>query len=219
MVNRKDHHARDTLGDDTTVGPRRLGAGGFARTRKKAMKLLSLDGRRAVREWLKWSLMIAVVIAVVWLSNQRDTVSGAVAVNVAEPRSPQWPAVRAAFLETHPVCEACGSKGRKGKPLQVHHVIPFRVDPNGDDDNDGTPNELDHDNLMTLCVDGVGHTNCHLMFGHAGSFRCHNPTARRDAKLFREMLAAKLCDVTGSANTKSDPESDRSSQVGKDQER
>ena len=108
----------------------------------------------------------------------------------AASRSPQWPSVRDAFLKQHPECAACGSKGSK---LQVHHIIPFSVDADGDADGDGISNELDTDNLITLCIDGVGHTDCHLMIGHGGNFRCHNPNAVRDAKRFREMLAGKVC--------------------------
>lgn len=108
-------------------------------------------------------------------------------------RSPQWPAVRAEFLKNHPECAACGSRGRKDKPPQVHHVIPVSVDATGDEDVDGICNELDPDNLITLCVDGVGHCNCHLLIGHGGNLRCRNPFVRRDAQRFREMLNGKMC--------------------------
>ena len=109
-------------------------------------------------------------------------------------RSSQWPKVRAAHLAAHPVCEACGSKGSKRKPLQVHHIIPFRVAGQADADGDGLSNELDPDNLITLCIDGVGHCDCHLLIGHAGNFKCHNDNVVRDAKRFREMLAGQTCD-------------------------
>lgn len=113
---------------------------------------------------------------------------------LTQSRSSLWPTVREKHLAKHPKCEACGSKAKPGKPLQVHHIIPFSVDANGDADGDGTPNELDPDNLITLCVDGVGHCNCHLLFGHGGNFRCHNPNVVRDAKRLREMLDGRTCD-------------------------
>lgn len=114
-----------------------------------------------------------------------------------ESRSPQWPKVRDKFIAAHPECAACGSKGKPGKPLQCHHLIPISVDANGDVDHDGVPNELDGDNLITLCVEGVGNSNCHLLIGHAGNFRCHNENCRRDAKRFREMLESKVCAYRG----------------------
>ena len=105
-----------------------------------------------------------------------------------QSRSSKWPAVRDAWIKAHPACAACGSTGKPGKPVQAHHVIPFSVDANGDADGDGIKNELDPENLITLCVDGVGGTNCHLMIGHSGNFKLHNPQVREDAARFRAML-------------------------------
>ena len=101
----------------------------------------------------------------------------------AAPRSSQWPNVRAAYLKLHPRCESCG--GKEG--LQVHHVIPFAAGGADDEDGDGITNELDADNLITLCTGDT--MNCHLWIGHAGNFRSWNPTVREDAKRFREMIA------------------------------
>lgn len=102
---------------------------------------------------------------------------------LAAPRSSQWAKVRAAYLTKHPKCEACG--GREG--LQVHHVIPFAKDGNGDEDEDGISNELDEDNLITLCTGDT--LNCHLWLGHAGNFKTYNPCVREDAAHFRDMIA------------------------------
>lgn len=99
------------------------------------------------------------------------------------PRSSQWPKVRAAYLVKHPKCEACG--GREG--LQVHHVLPFKAAGNEDDDGDGITNELDEDNLITLCTGDT--MNCHLWISHAGRFQSFNPNVREDAKRFRDMIA------------------------------
>ena len=100
----------------------------------------------------------------------------------SEARSPQWAKVRATHLELHGQCEACG----QSDSLNVHHVVPFHNDPS---------KELDPDNLITLCTDGPGHMNCHLLFGHGGNFKCHNPTVREDVKVVREILSHKVCDI------------------------
>lgn len=91
-------------------------------------------------------------------------------------RSPQWPKVQAEYLKNHGECAACGQKDQ----LQVHHIVPFHVD---------RSKELDPANLITLCVDGPGNCNCHLLFGHLGNFQSQgNPTVHKDAKYFRTML-------------------------------
>ena len=100
---------------------------------------------------------------------------------LASPRSRQWPKVRAAYLAKHPKCEACG--GREG--LQVHHVLPVRAAGNEDADGDGITNELDPDNLVTLCTGGT--LNCHLWIGHAGNFKTYNPCVREDAPMDLEV--------------------------------
>lgn len=81
-------------------------------------------------------------------------------------RSPEWAAVRDKFLESHPVCSACGSTEK----LQVHHIIPFHV-------NESL--ELDEKNLITLCMN---FDECHLEIGHGDSWKCYNPHVVRDAE-------------------------------------
>lgn len=83
-------------------------------------------------------------------------------------RSSRWDDVRDNYLLVHAQCEACGGI----KSLQVHHIVPFHVDPN---------KELDPDNLVTLCM---GDYDCHLTVGHGGSFRHYNPDVREDVKRF-----------------------------------
>lgn len=95
-------------------------------------------------------------------------------------RSSKWPAVRAAYLADHPVCAACGQADQ----LNVHHVVPFHFD---------RKLELDPSNLITLCTDGIGHTNCHLMIGHGGNYKCANPCVREDAARFNQMLTERTC--------------------------
>ncbi len=74
----------------------------------------------------------------------------------AHLRSPHWGKVRKEHLKKEPVCQWCGGKKR----LQVHHIIPFHVNP---------AKELDPRNLITLCEKkGL---DCHLEKGHLGNFR------------------------------------------------
>ena len=71
------------------------------------------------------------------------------------PRSSEWRRVRDKFVENHPDCVVCGSR----KNIQVHHVIPFCVDPS---------KELEVSNLATMC------SRCHLLIGHGGWFQRYN---------------------------------------------
>ena len=92
----------------------------------------------------------------------------------SQPRSPQWPAVRAEHLERHPVCEACGSSER----LEVHHIEPFHTNPD---------RELDPKNLITLC------RRHHWEVGHdpdgpgprRPNWSLSNPNVKRDAERMR----------------------------------
>lgn len=90
-------------------------------------------------------------------------------------RSNQWPKVREAHLELHPVCELCGGK----KKLQVHHKLPFHLHPQL---------ELDPTNLITLC-EGIGSVNCHLFFGHLGNFKSYNANVVDDSKEWNTKMA------------------------------
>lgn len=89
----------------------------------------------------------------------------------SHPRSSQWPAVRIAHLKVEPACAFCG----RTEDLQVHHVVPFHIDPS---------KELDPGNLITLC--GHGGHNCHLVWGHLGSYERSNPDVRKHATMYRE---------------------------------
>lgn len=93
-------------------------------------------------------------------------------------RHKHWPKVRLVHLQKCPVCEACGQRDN----INVHHIIPFHLDPS---------KELDPANLITLCTDGPGNLNCHLVFGHGGDYRCYNPKVKEDVKKFREILSHK----------------------------
>jgi hypothetical protein len=76
--------------------------------------------------------------------------------NLLEGRSPGWEKVRKTHLKDFPACAACG-KVDKGN--EVHHVIPFNLEPS---------KELDPANLLTLCE------RHHLVFGHFDNFANYN---------------------------------------------
>lgn len=80
-------------------------------------------------------------------------------------RSSKWPKVRKEHLKNHPYCENCGKKKKVG--TQVHHIVPFSVDPT---------KELDPDNLLTLC----NNIRCHLDKGHLGDWRSWNWNVVKD---------------------------------------
>lgn len=89
-------------------------------------------------------------------------------------RSGRWPAVQRAFIAKHPRCAVCGGTEK----LNAHHIQPFEY---------GGP-ELDESNLITLCC---GTFNCHLLFGHLGSYTGWNPLVRADAEIWRFRLKAR----------------------------
>jgi len=82
-------------------------------------------------------------------------------------RSSKWRGVRAEHLKTNGRCEACEST----KKLEVHHIIPFDVDPD---------RELNPSNLITLC------NYCHLVLGHLRDYKIANDFVRDDVKSFSE---------------------------------
>lgn len=108
-------------------------------------------------------------------------------------RSSKWTTVRNRFIEQHPVCQAC----KRDHKLNVHHVVPFHVDP---------ALELDMDNLITLCAgddssnsdgDQWPDYNCHFHIGHdpdgpdgprGPNWKLSNPNVRRDAQRHRASL-------------------------------
>lgn len=102
---------------------------------------------------------------------------------VAKGRSSKWPAVRADHLRREPTCVACGSN----EYLNVHHVKPFSLFPELELQNTD-------DQLVTLCERPT--RNCHLIWGHGGNFKLWNPTARRDAMQYRQLLARCLTGKT-----------------------
>lgn len=101
-----------------------------------------------------------------WLKHLADTFG-------SKPRSRDWPRVRREHLRGEPACAACG----RNRDVEVHHIIPFSVDPSL---------ELDRSNLVTLCADP-----CHLLFGHLLNFRRFNPHVRQDAAAFLRRMRSE----------------------------
>lgn len=97
----------------------------------------------------------------------------------SSPRSPHWATVRAIHLKNHPECAACGQTDN----VNVHHIRPFHLSPEL---------ELEPSNLITLCTDGPGHLNCHLLCGHGGNWSCTGDV-RENIKRIRDILNSKVC--------------------------
>lgn len=93
-------------------------------------------------------------------------------------RSGHWPTVRKTHLEAHPTCELCGGQAK----LEVHHIRPFHLHPDL---------ELDPSNLITLCEANKDGVNCHLLFGHLGSFKSFNVSVLVDAKIWLRKIMTR----------------------------
>lgn len=90
-------------------------------------------------------------------------------------RSTHWPLVRAQHLKKNPRCAACGGT----KKVEVHHKLPFHLHPDL---------ELDPKNLITLCEAKEDGVNCHLLFGHLGSFKSFNRNVEADARDWQQKM-------------------------------
>jgi len=96
-------------------------------------------------------------------------------------RSPLWPSVRLEKIkEAGYRCQCCGKEAKYlGRwTLQVHHIIPFHIDPS---------KELDKSNLVVLC----GHPSCHLDKGHLRNFKSFNPNVIEDCKIWNQKYSTK----------------------------
>jgi len=90
-------------------------------------------------------------------------------------RSGKWRKVRKAHLAKFPRCAVCGLKSK----VEVHHVIPFHLAPD---------QELNPDNLTTLCENKKWGITCHLLVGHLGNYRRVNPGVKADSYYWRIKL-------------------------------
>src|ERR1700722_1082943 len=77
-------------------------------------------------------------------------------------RSPKWHEVERAHLAKEGWGRNCGATSA----LQVHHKMPFHLDP---------VRELDPTNLITLCENFRDGVECHLHVGHLGNCKNFNP--------------------------------------------
>jgi 5-methylcytosine-specific restriction endonuclease McrA len=93
-------------------------------------------------------------------------------------RSGKWPTVRRKHLAMNPTCAICGGN----KKLEVHHMRPFHLHPDL---------ELDPKNLITLCENQNDGVNCHLLFGHLGSYRSFNVNVQQDAASWAKKIARR----------------------------
>lgn len=107
-------------------------------------------------------------------SRLRDILQGK--ATISDKRSPEWPTLRKKHLVAHPTCAVCGGT----KKLEVHHKIPFNVNP---------ALELKESNLITLCESGKRGVTCHLFVGHLGNYRGKNPTVVKDAQTWFRKLS------------------------------
>ena len=92
-------------------------------------------------------------------------------------RSPLWKKVRDNFLEKNPYCAIC----LKTEELSVHHKFPFAKFPSL---------ELEISNLVTLCESSG--MNCHITFGHLGSWKNYNPAIETDIIVWRDKIKNRL---------------------------
>ena len=83
--------------------------------------------------------------------------------------------MRKEHLKKEPRCVVCGSK----KKVEVHHIIPFNLDPSF---------ELCSDNLITLCENKKYGVNCHLLFGHLGRYIDYNPDCLQDVEKWHNKI-------------------------------
>ena len=89
---------------------------------------------------------------------------------VSHQRSKTWRKTRKAFLAENPCCAVCG---KKGKGINVHHIVPFHIAP-----------ELEEvpSNLITMC------RKHHFLFGHLNLWKSWNETVVEDCFRWREKL-------------------------------
>jgi 5-methylcytosine-specific restriction enzyme A len=101
---------------------------------------------------------------------------------LSKARSPKWSGIRNKLVAEKMVCAVCGGKDK----LEVHHIKPFHLHPEL---------ELDPSNLIVLCESGGGGLNCHLAFGHLGSYKSFNVDVVSDSVSWRKKIESRPYDV------------------------
>jgi len=90
-------------------------------------------------------------------------------------RSSQWAKVRKQHLIDHPACAGCGETTK----VEVHHIKPFHLHPE---------DELNPDNLITLCENASYGIICHLNIGHSGNYKhCNEDVVKDAAEMFARL--------------------------------
>lgn len=79
--------------------------------------------------------------------------------------------MRNEYIKNNPRCIACLEDDPK--KLQVHHLIPYSLYPEG---------EYDQENMATLCK------ICHLLLGHLKNWCSYNPTCLSDCRIMAEKI-------------------------------
>lgn len=93
---------------------------------------------------------------------------------VTRGRNEEWSRVRNEFIqENGAFCQVC----LKTTKLNVHHIIPFHIDPTL---------ELDKSNLIVLCTNDA--VNCHYLYGHLLDWKSYNPTCRDDVQIWQQKI-------------------------------
>ena len=90
-------------------------------------------------------------------------------------RSSGWTRFRRSIIAETPQCSVCGSTQK----LEVHHIIPFHIDPE---------RELDPTNIVVLCESGKLGVICHRFFGHLGDYKLYNKDVLMDALIWQTKL-------------------------------
>ena len=98
-----------------------------------------------------WSFVIICITGIWFLVDREDRTFGAL-------RSNRWSQIRKEFLKENPLCAVCGTRGKLLSPNEVHHILPFHLNP---------ALELSPKNFLTVC------RHCHLYFAHLGSFKSY----------------------------------------------
>jgi len=105
-----------------------------------------------------------------------DLLQGKAGIN--QNRSPKWQKVRNEHLKKHPICVVCGSKVK----VEVHHINPFHLHPE---------QELDPNNLISLCETATHGIICHLLIGHLGNYKSINDNVVYDAAEWNKKLESR----------------------------